>query len=144
MHKSECVRGFTLIELLIVIAMMGILMAIAVPSYSDYLKRGRIVDGLVPLADMGAKLEQYFQDYRQYTGACAADSIAPLPAETSHFKYTCALDETPPKVTATGKGSMSGFVFTLDTKGVRKTAATPTGWTKPEANCWSSRRDGSC
>jgi len=138
------VSGFTLIEILIVIAMMAILMAIALPSYSDYLKRGRIVDGLVPLADMGAKLEQYFQDHRTYTGACSADSIAPLPAETSHFEYTCALTETPPKVTASGKGSMSGFVFTLDTQGVRKTAETPAGWTKPTANCWSSRKDGSC
>ncbi|WP_269670917.1 type IV pilin protein [Delftia acidovorans] len=136
--------GFTLIEILIVIAMMAILMAIALPSYSDYLKRGRIVDGLVPLADMGAKLEQYFQDHRTYTGACSTDSIAPLPAETSHFEYTCALTETPPKVTASGKGSMSGFVFTLDTQGVRKTAETPAGWTKPTANCWSSRKDGSC
>lgn len=144
MHNSECVSGFTLIEILIVIAMMAILMAIALPSYSDYLKRGRIVDGLVPLADMGAKLEQYFQDHRTYTGACSADSIAPLPAETSHFEYTCALTETPPKVTASGKGSMSGFVFTLDTQGVRKTAETPAGWTKPTANCWSSRKDGSC
>lgn len=45
------------------------------PSYSDYIKRGQIVDGLVPLADMGGKLEQYFQDNRTYVAFCATGTI---------------------------------------------------------------------
>lgn len=137
-------RGFTLMELMVTLAIAAILMAFALPNYSDYVKRGRIVDGLVPLADMGARLEQYFQDHRKYSGACEAGTIAPLPPESNYFKYTCTLSDDAATVTATGKNGMEGFIFTLDTQGVRKTTGTPNGWVQPAANCWATRKDGSC
>lgn len=131
-------------ELLITMAIVAILMAVALPNYSDYIKRGRIVDGLVPLADMGARLEQYFQDHRTYMGACAAGTVAPLPAASPHFTYSCSVSDLSATVSATGTGGMAGFVFTLDTNGVRKTTGTPPSWTQPGANCWATNKNGSC
>ena len=135
-------RGFTLIEIMIAVAIIGILMAIALPSYKDYVKRGQIVSGLAPLADMGAKLEQYFQDKRSYEGACSADTVAPLPSNPL-FTYSCTLAKTSFSVTATGSGAMSGFAFTLNQKGDRATTGVADGWTA-NGSCWTLRKDGSC
>ncbi|MDR0259424.1 MAG: hypothetical protein LBI76_06420 [Comamonas sp.] len=107
------------------------------------MKRGQIVDGLTPLADLGAKLEQHFQDKRKYDGACEAGSIAPKPATTARFRYDCDPAGTTFTISAVGLGSMSGFVFTLDEKGQRRTTDTPSGWTKG-TDCWSTNKAGSC
>jgi type IV pilus assembly protein PilE len=141
--QSRRQRGFTLIEIMVVVGMVAILAAIALPNYSEYVKRGQIVDGLVPLADMGGKLEQYFQDNRKYQGACMAGTVAPLPPATTRFSYSCNLAPTTFTVTATGLGNMQGFIFTLDQNGTRQTTGTQTGWTAGN-NCWSARKDGSC
>jgi len=140
---SAVQMGFTLIEVMIVVAIIAILSAIALPNYQEYVKRGQIVDGLVPLADMGGKLEQYFQDNRTYENACGVGGLAPAPAETIRFKYKCTLGKTTYTVTAEGQGSMSGFAFTLNQQGQRATTGTPAGWTAG-SNCWSARKDGSC
>ncbi|WP_312834923.1 prepilin-type N-terminal cleavage/methylation domain-containing protein [Comamonas sp.] len=136
-------RGFTLIEVMIVVAIVAILASIAIPSYSEYIKRGHIVEGITPLADMGAKMEQHFQDRRKYDGACVDGSIAPEPAATARFRYDCDLAATTFTISAIGLGSMSGFVFTLDEKGQRLTTDTPSGWTKG-TDCWSTNKAGRC
>lgn len=136
-------RGFTLIELMIAVAVVAVLAAFALPSYQEYVKRGQIVDGIAPLADMGAKMEQYFQDKRKYTGACASGTVAPLPANTARFDYSCNAEDTLFTITATGKGPMAGFAFTLNQSGTRATTSVPSGWTAGTA-CWSVRKDGGC
>ncbi|MEG1455426.1 MAG: type IV pilin protein, partial [Comamonas sp.] len=68
---------------------LAILAAIALPSYSEYIKRGQIVEGITPLADMGAKMEQFYQDNRTYRLACES-KIAAKPADTARCEYRCS------------------------------------------------------
>lgn len=142
MRKSQL--GFTLIEVMIVVAIIGILSAIAIPAYNDYMMRGRIPEATSGLGEMGVKMEQYFLDNRTYVGACAAGTVAPLPPNTNNFDFACPaanLTATTYSVTATGKRSMTGFTFTINQAGLRATTAVPTGWST-NAACWITSKSG--
>ena len=138
-------RGFSLVELLVVVAIVGILSAIAVPQYSDYVLRGKIAEATATLSEHRVRMEQYFQDNRTYVGACAAGTIAPLPTGR-YFTYTCpTLTATTFGIVATGitaQGTGS-FIFTLNQANARATTGAPTGWTT-NSNCWVTNKAGGC
>jgi type IV pilus assembly protein PilE len=142
--------GFTLIEVMITVAIVAIIAAIAVPSYSDYVTRSRLVEAKSGLADMRTRLEQHFLDNRAYPTACIAPASGPagagkvyLPGDTKFFTFTCDLTATTYTVTATGTGTMAGFAFTVDQANARRTTRVRTGWTASDT-CWISRKNGEC
>jgi len=128
------IRGFSLVELMIAIAIIGILMAIAVPGYREHVRRGAVEEAQAQMSSGKVALEQYFLDNRTYTGAGC-------PAGTSRFAMTCALGATTFTITATGSGNVSGFVYTLNEQGVRATTGGDWG---TNAACWIIRKGGTC
>jgi type IV pilus assembly protein PilE len=132
--KSRFHAGFTLIELMIVVAIIGILAAIVIPNYSDYVMRGKLVEGTSTLSDGRIKMEQFFQDNRTYAGG-------PAPAATTNFTYAAGgLSATAYTITATGTGSLAGFVYTINESNV-KGSTTPWG---NNAGCWVVKKGGGC
>lgn len=59
-------RGFTLIELMIVVAIIGILAAIAIPAYQDYIARAQASEALVLFSGVKAPMAEYFADKGQW------------------------------------------------------------------------------
>lgn len=140
-------RGFTLIEIMIVVAMVAILSAVAVPAYNEYSLRGRIPDATGGLAFKQVQLEQWFQDNRTYLGADAnANSPCFLDTRSRHFDFSCInLAQNTYTLRAIGKGSMVGFEFRVDQASQRSTFAVPAGWAQPAPNnCWIQRKGGLC
>jgi type IV pilus assembly protein PilE len=138
-------QGFSLIELMIAVAIAAILAAVAIPAYRDYVIRGRLTDAYATLAAQRVRMEQYYQDMRSYTGACTAGTVAPAPADTPDFDYTCTIpDGQSYTITATGLGSVAGFGFSIDQNNTRATTAVPANWTMPVGNCWARNKQGHC
>jgi type IV pilus assembly protein PilE len=136
-------RGFTLIELMVAVAIVAILAAIALPSYSDYVVRSKLPDGVNALTALRARMEQFYQDNRTYVGGpCATQSMS----DKGYFTLVCsALSKTAYTITATGGGTVAGFGYTIDQDGTEATSSLPTGWgSAPASGCWITHKGEAC
>ena len=134
-------RGFTLIEILIVVAIVGILSAIAVPSYRDYVVRARLTEAFSGLGGVQTAAEEYWNTSIPHTYA----GFDRLPPESASFVFSLAdgASSSAYTVVATGKGTMHDFVYTIDQNGKRATTGAPDGWTT-SATCWVDRKGAQC
>jgi type IV pilus assembly protein PilE len=142
-------QGFTLIELMIVVAIVGILAAIALPSYSYFVTRSRIIEATTALGNMRSQMEKAFLDNRTYLvgGKCAVDTeMTNYNAVASNkFQLSCPVGTftaTTYVIQADGAGPMAGFTYTINEQNIKTTTAT--SWGKTSLNCWVSKKDGSC
>jgi type IV pilus assembly protein PilE len=123
-------RGFTLIEILIVMVVIGILAAIAIPSYNNQLIRGTRSSAQAAMMDIANKELFYLQAQRQYTSVVADLGIPALPTEVTNF-YTVDVNPdnttTPPSfvITATpktGTRQAADGAITLNSAGTKAPA----------------------
>ena len=134
--------GLTLIELMVVLAIIGILSAIALPSYRDYVMRGRLAEAFSALSTVQPNAEQFWSNTRSFANFDTASNV--FPASTPNFTYALSgATNAAYTVTATGRGAAADFVFTINQQGSRATTRVPTGWTA-NASCWVDRRGGQC
>ncbi|MGH8756096.1 MAG: type IV pilin protein [Burkholderiales bacterium] len=141
--------GLTLIELMIVVAVVAILGVIALPAYTDYVTRGKIPEATSNLADLRVKMEQWYQDNRNYqnTAATACGVTMPAAPVVKYFTFACANPggNQTYTLTATGTVSMAGFVYTIDQSNVKTSTITgKPGWNGTQPACWITRKGGSC
>ena len=129
-----------------VLAIIGVIAAIAVPQYGDYLTRSKLTEATATLSEHRVKMEQYFQDNRTYVNACQAGSIAVTPTGR-YFTYVCSgLSATGFTITATGVAAQGtdGFVFTINQANARGTTTVKTGWAGAASSCWVTNKAGGC
>jgi type IV pilus assembly protein PilE len=137
--------GFSLIELMIVVVVIAILAAVALPSYGDYIRRSQLQEAFAKLADYRVKLEQYYQDNRNYgTNQCGDGvplmSFATLPGE--RFGWACALNAGGQGYTLTATGNLDravGHTYTLNTANAKATSVFKGG--AVAKTCWLVRGD---
>lgn len=136
--------GFTLIELMIAVAIIAILAAVALPAYTEYVQRSRISEATNELSTLRVRLEQYYQDNRNYGSTGTACGIA-APSSAS-FAFSCNNGGGSSQTflaTAAGQGPMAGFTFTINHDNVRQTTAFP-GASGLPLNCWILRKGDGC
>ena len=74
--NSKIQQGFTLIELMIVVAIIGILAAIAIPAYQDYTKRARVTEGLSLASAAKTSVTEYYASNNSFPGSNASAGLA--------------------------------------------------------------------
>jgi type IV pilus assembly protein PilE len=116
---KQRIRGFTLIELMIVVAVIGILSAIAYPSYRESVDKGRRASAKAVLQDAQAYMERIYSENYSYaadTQGTAINSgtyfqsnftVAPKPGE-GNAAYTITLASTTKQYTLTAAPIASG------------------------------------
>ena len=142
MHKSHTkhLRGFTLIELMIVVAVIGILSAIAYPNYVEYVRRGHRADARAGLL----QAQQWLERAATATGTYPTTLPAALTwSSDGQKKYSIVFangnSSTAYTLTATPKSTQTSDkcgTFTLSHTGERGAANKKAGDTGYNSDCW--------
>lgn len=112
-RSRRACRGFTLVELMIVVVIMGVLLAVAYPSYLDSVRKGRRAEGIAALTTVQQAQERFRANNRTYGNLNApadADTLLNVKATSANDRYNLAVtgnSETGYTVTATAAGAQA-------------------------------------
>lgn len=135
-------RGFTLLELMIVVVVIAILAALAIPNYGRYAFRARRDDGQELLLRIAQAQERYFTSYNKYAASLADIGFAgsPVVSEHQYYQATVATSNADAEFTATAKpvGAQAGDKcgnLTLSSTGVKTPLVSNTA-ANSNGKCW--------
>lgn len=130
------IRGLTLVELMIVVVIVGILAAVAYPSYRDYVARGKRNEAKAALLQIATNQERWYLNNNAYTTDLANVGV---PAITGSGAYAIAINAADADdFTATATYQLGDaeagrcLTFTIDGRGQRTSA--------PDNDCWTRTR----
>jgi len=83
MHKTQ--QGFTLIELMIVVAIIGILAAIAIPAYQDYTIRSQVSEGLSLMGGAKNAVADFWAEKGTFPGSNASAGVTAAASITGNY-----------------------------------------------------------
>jgi type IV pilus assembly protein PilA len=126
-------QGFTLIELMIVVAIIGILAAIAIPQYQNYTGRAQLADAITAAGGLKTAVGEFYQVNGTYTGADSGTASIPAAIASGAGKYVDKLTVATGVITATMKATsvascVTSATVTL-TPGAPATQDAPISWT---------------
>ena len=121
MKKTQ--QGFTLIELMIVVAIIGILAAIALPAYQDYTIRSKVAEGLNAAAAGKTAVSEYYISEGVLPTAAQVPLVPPAGA-----KYVAGLAQADGTITVTFSANMGGDANGDDLTFVPTAGATGITW----------------
>lgn len=140
-NNAGSTAGFTLIELMIVVAIVGVLAAVAYPNYREYVMKGNRSDAKASLTRSAQELTRCFTSFNRYDhDDCAEAALydAAYVSTERFYALTAVINPTTFVLTATAAGTQQAdtncTAFTLSNTGAR-TAATSTS-TDSTARCW--------
>lgn len=148
LRGQATLRGFSLIELMITVAIVALLAAIALPSYTNYARKAKRMDAKIALLDMASRQERFFSTNNTYTSLATNLGYTTLPASvpgssTTTYEISVSLP-LPPLVgytlLATPKGDQlkdSCGSYSINQLGVQANTFSGAGLSPAlSADCW--------
>ncbi|PAR47227.1 pilin [Vibrio metoecus] len=117
-YKNKQQKGFTLIELMIVVAIIGVLAAIAVPAYKDYVTKSELASGFATIKSVITPAELYFQENGKISAsASTVDVLGVSSGANTLGELTITADNTIQFAHDAGAALGAKFVYTRSSGG---------------------------